>query len=313
VKNKLVVIAGPTASGKSALALAVAEEFGGMVINADSMQIYHTLRILTARPTPADEARVPHRLYGILSPTDLCSAGRWRSLAAAACDEAWSAGKLPVVVGGTGLYLRALLGGLSPIPDIPDDIRAATRARFAHLGNAAFHAGLAAVDPVMAARLHPANSQRLIRAWEVLAATGRSLADWQAQPPFTGLDAAAFTISVTPPRQLLYAGCDRRFLDMLERGAVDEVRALMALDLAHDLPAMRALGVPALIAYVKGEINRDEAVEEAQQATRNYAKRQLTWFRHQLSAQYVLDAQFSESLSGKIFSIIRLFLLTDAL
>lgn len=313
MQNKVIVIAGPTASGKSRLAMAVAEEFGGVVINANSMQIYHTLRVLTARPTADDEARVPHRLYGILAPADLCSAGRWRTLADAACEEAWSQGRLPVVVGGTGLYVRVLLDGLSPIPVVPDDVRAATRARFARLGNALFHAELTAVDPVVAARLHPANSQRLMRAWEVLAATGRSLADWQAEPPFAGLAAAAFTITVTPPRQALYAACDLRFQDMLERGAVDEVRALMALDLPPDVPVLRAVGVPALMAYLQGKISREQAVEEARQATRNYAKRQLTWFRHQLDAQHVISAQFSESLPSEIISIIRHFLLTDAI
>ncbi|MBC7908418.1 MAG: tRNA (adenosine(37)-N6)-dimethylallyltransferase MiaA, partial [Rhodospirillaceae bacterium] len=178
-----IVIAGPTASGKSGLALAIAEEFDGVVINADSMQVYDVLRVITARPSPEDEARAPHRVYGVLPPATACSAALWKDLAAAAMRAAWAAGKLPVVVGGTGLYLRTLMHGISPIPDIPDAIRAESRDRLARTGNAAFHAELAARDPVMAARLDPSNSQRLARAWEVLAATGRSLAEWQAVPP----------------------------------------------------------------------------------------------------------------------------------
>ena len=177
-----IVIAGPTASGKSALALAVAEEFGGTIINADSMQVYSTLRVLTARPSRADEERVPHRVYGVLSPCETCSAARWAELAVAAMAECHQAGRLPVVVGGTGLYLRALMDGLSPVPAIPDAVRTEARDMLARLGNTAFHARLAERDPAMAARLDAGNSQRLARAWEVIAATGRSLAEWQALP-----------------------------------------------------------------------------------------------------------------------------------
>jgi tRNA dimethylallyltransferase len=309
--NKAIVIAGPTASGKSGLAMALAAEFGGVVINADSMQVYKDLRILTARPSAEDEARLPHRLYGILSADELCSAGRWRGLALDACQAAWAEGALPILVGGTGLYLRALIDGLSPIPDIPDEVRAATRATFAELGNAAFYARLAERDPVMAERLHPSNSQRLMRAWEVMAATGRSLAEWQAVPPVDPLAASTFTITVAPPRDLLYAGCDRRLLAMVGTGALDEVAALKLRNLDPALPAMRALGVPELLAYLDGELDLASALAKAQQATRNYAKRQLTWFRHQLASQFTLSTQFSESLTPGIFSIIRQFLLTQ--
>ncbi len=312
MKKAMVVVAGPTASGKSALALFLAERFGGVVINADSMQVYHTLRVLTARPGPAEEARIPHRLYGVLSPAELCSAGRWRSLAVAACAEAWAQGRLPVVTGGTGLYIRALISGLSPVPEVPDAVRTEARQRFAELGNAAFHAELAARDPVMGGRLDPGNSQRLMRAWEVLEATGRSLAEWQGEPPADRLDARVFSIAVTPPRDTLYAACDRRFLAMLEKGAVDEVRALMALGLDPGLPAMKALGVPELVALLEGRLGREEAVAAAQQATRRYAKRQQTWFRHQLIAQHRLVAQFSESFCDEIFAKIRQFLLTGS-
>lgn len=310
--NKAIVIAGPTASGKSALALAVAEEFGGTVINADSMQVYGLLRVVTARPSPEDEARVPHRLYGVLPPTDLCSAGRWQDMAEAEMRAAWADGRLPVVVGGTGLYIRALTEGLSPIPDVPDDVRQAARELFARLGNEAFHARLAGRDPVMAARLHPGNSQRLVRAWEVLEATGRSLAEWQEQPPQGAAQADFATIVLAPPREALYASCDGRFLKMIEQGALVEVAALDALAPDPALPVMKALGVPELRALLQGAMTRDEAVAAAQQATRRYAKRQLTWFRHQINTPFVVNKKYSESLPAEIFPIIRRFLLTAA-
>ena len=310
MSRKAIVVAGPTASGKSALALRVAEAFDGLVVNADSMQVYQTLSILTARPGPAEQARAPHRLYGILPPEALCSAGRWRGLAVAECEAAWREGKLPIVVGGTGLYLRALVDGLSPVPEVPDDVRANARGRFAEMGNLAFHALLAQHDPVMGARLHPGNSQRLVRAWEVLQATGRSLAEWQAEPPVDRLAADVATIVLVPPSETLYAACDRRFLEMVDRGAVEEVGTLRSLGLDRALPSMKALGVAELAAHLRGEISLQQAVAAAQRATRNYAKRQLTWFRHQMRADYPLPAQFSESFLPKILSFIRQFLLT---
>lgn len=305
-----IVVAGPTASGKSALALAVAREFGGVVVNADSMQVYDVLRVLTARPSVEEEARAPHRLYGVLSPDVACSAALWRDMAAAEMQAAWAAGRLPVLCGGTGLYIRTLQQGLSPIPEIPADVRAAARALFADLGNAGFHRRLAERDPLTASRLDPGNSQRLVRAWEVLEATGRPLAEWQAEPPVGAMPARWLTFALLPPRDALYARCDARFRLMVEQGALDEVRALMALGLDPALPAMKALGVPELMAHLRGETGLDEAVAAAQQATRNYAKRQVTWFRHQLISPHALREQFSESLPSQIFPIIRQFLLT---
>lgn len=307
-----IVIAGPTASGKSGMALAIAREFDGVVINADSMQVYDVLRVITARPSPEEEALAPHRVYGVLSPAVACSAALWKDMAAEAMAQAWAAGKLPVVVGGTGLYLRTLMHGISPVPDIPDEVRAEARARLSLLGNAAFHAELAARDPVMAARLDPANSQRLARAWEVLAATGRSLAEWQALPMEGGVAARWQTFALLPGRDALYANCDRRFALMMEMGAADEVRAMLDMNLDPALPAMKALGVPELAQWLRGGIDRDTAIARACQATRNYAKRQMTWFRNQLDAPKVVAAQFSESLSREIFAIIRQFLLTKA-
>jgi len=303
--NKLLVIAGPTASGKSALASACAQEFGGVVINADSMQVYRGVPILTAQPTAEEQARLPHRLYGGFAPDQLCSAGIWRAQAADACAQAWGEGKLPVVVGGTGLYIRSLVDGLSPIPEIPDAVREASRALFAELGNARFHQRLAQRDPVMAARLDPGNSQRLIRAWEVLEATGRSLADWQADPREGGLDAEVTTLLLAPPREVLYRSCDERLVKMLGLGALDEVRALTALNLDPALPVMKALGVAELAAHLRGELSLADALALAQQSTRRYAKRQTTWFRHQLIPQMTVEEKFSESLTGKIFSFIR--------
>ncbi|MBF0373539.1 MAG: tRNA (adenosine(37)-N6)-dimethylallyltransferase MiaA [Alphaproteobacteria bacterium] len=306
----VIVVAGPTASGKSALALDLAREFGGVVVNADAMQVYDGLRVLTARPTPEDEAAAPHRLYGVLPPSEACSAGRWREMAALALEDAWAAGSLPVVVGGTGLYIRALTRGLSPIPEVPAEIRDGARALFASLGNDAFHRLLSERDPLTAGRLHPGNSQRLVRAFEVFEATGRPLAEWQAAPPTGGVAARILTLVLEPPREALYAACDGRFLAMLERGALDEARHLAALGLDPALPAMKALGVPELLRVARGEVGVEEAAAAAQRATRNFAKRQLTWFRHQLDDPVRIPAQYSESLGPKIFSIIREFLLT---
>jgi tRNA dimethylallyltransferase len=311
VNRPVVVITGPTASGKSALALDAAEAFSGTVINADSMQVYRELRILTARPPPADEDRVPHRLFGVLPVTERCSAGRWLELAAAVIDETRAAGRLPIVVGGTGLYLRALLEGLAPVPEIADTARAEARALHEHLGDEAFHTELARIDPEMAARLPVTDRQRLIRAFEVVKATGRSLAEWQRQekplPPVAG----RFTsIVLNPPRDVLYAAIDARFERMIEAGAVDEVAALEKLKLDPNLPAAKALGVAPLRRYLRGETDLDEACETAKQASRNYAKRQCTWLNNQMAEATVYSAQYSERLQTKIFSFIRQFLLT---
>lgn len=314
----VVVIGGPTASGKSALALAVAEELGGTVINADSMQVYRELAVLTARPGPPDLVRAPHRLYGVMGAAERCSAARWRDLAIAEIVASHRARRLPILVGGTGLYLKALLDGLSPIPEVPPAVRAAAQARLAALGAPAFHAELARRDPVMAARLAPGDRQRLVRAWEVLETTGRSLADWQGAAPKTDPDEPALaplSFVLEPPREALYDACDRRLAGMLAAGGLDEVAALARLDLPPDLPAMKAVGVPELLGHLRGETDLAAATAAAQQATRRYAKRQTTWFRHQMPGAERLGprgvgAQFLESLRPKIFSNIRHFVLT---
>ena len=311
----IVLIAGPTASGKSALGLAIAEEFRGTLINADSMQVYRDLAILTARPSAAELARAPHRLYGVLDAGEVCSAARWCAMAEAEIAAAQAEGRLPLLVGGTGLYFRALLKGLAPVPEIPAAVRAAARALHKSIGGVLFHAELARRDPEASTRLHPSDSQRLIRAYEVVTATGRTLRDWQ-RGDAAGTQRLAAALLLLPPREVLYDAIDRRFLAMIERGAPEEVRALLARGLAPELPAMKAVGVPELIRVIRGEISLEAAMALAQQASRNYAKRQITWFRHQLPSTpdfpvLRLAAQYSESLLPEIFSFIRQFVLTS--
>lgn len=306
----LVLIGGPTASGKSALGLAVAEEFGGTIINADSMQIYRDLRIVTARPGPADEARVPHRLYGTLDAADPCSAAQWAALAEAEIAAAAARGSLPILVGGTGLYFRALLAGLAAVPPIPPPVRDEARRLHRVLGGGGLRAALAARDPAGAARLAPGDTQRLIRAYEVVRATGRPLGDWHSAQPAEPRHRHVASLVLLPPRAGLYAACDARFAAMVASGAIAEVRALLARDLDPGLPAMKAVGVPELARHLKGEIALHEAVALGQQATRRYAKRQITWFRHQMDQARFIDEKFSERILPEIFSFIRQFLLT---
>ncbi|MEQ9814873.1 MAG: tRNA (adenosine(37)-N6)-dimethylallyltransferase MiaA [Azospirillaceae bacterium] len=282
-EKRVLVVAGPTASGKSGLAMRLGEAEDGTIINADSMQVYADLRILTARPPAADERRLPHRLYGVLAADQPCSAAAWCDMALAEIELALSKGRQPIVVGGTGLYLTALIEGLNNIPDIPPHIRQATRDLLAALGNAAFHDQLSRWDPKMAARLSPGDSQRMVRAWEVMMATNRSLADWQAEERVGPPPGMRFDIAVLMPRRAaLNAACDDRFDRMMTQGALAEVAVLRDRALPRDLPAMKALGVPELLAHLDGELDLKAAVERAKTATRRYAKRQMTWLRGQL-------------------------------
>jgi tRNA dimethylallyltransferase len=306
----LILIGGPTASGKSGLARAIAEEFRGTVINADSMQVYRDLAILTARPGPEGAAHAPHRLYGVLDAADPCSAARWRELAKSEIAAAAARDRLPILVGGTGLYFRVLLNGLAEIPAIAPAVRAEARRLHQSLGGPGFRAALAARDPAGAARLEAGDTQRLVRAYEVVAATGRPLGAWQQEQMAGPHYAAVATVLLMPPRPALYAACDARFAAMVSSGALEEVRALLDRRLGADLPMMKAVGVPELARHLSGELSLADSVRLGQQATRRYAKRQLTWFRHQMPAATVIDAQFSESLKPKIFSFIRQFLLT---
>jgi tRNA dimethylallyltransferase len=278
-----ILIAGPTASGKSALALTLAERIGGTIINADSMQVYRDLRIITARPTPAEEARVPHRLYGHVDAGENYSVGRWCRDAAAAIAEAQTAGRVPILVGGTGLYFKALTQGLAAVPPIPPEMRAAVRGRLATDGVAALYTELAERDPATAARLKPNDGARITRALEVFTATGRSLTDWHREGLPAALDASrAIKLFLAPALATLYARIEARFDAMLAAGALDEVRALAARGLDASLPAMKAHGVPWLIRHLRGEIALADAAEGGKRDTRRYTKRQATWFRHQL-------------------------------
>jgi len=278
-----VLIAGPTASGKSALALALAQKAGGVVLNTDSMQVYRDLRVITARPTVEEEARVPHRLYGHVDAAVNFSAGSWVVDAAAALAEARGQNRLPIFVGGSGLYFKALTRGLSAVPPIPPEVREAVRARLERDGVEALHAELAQRDPASAERLKPRDRTRIARALEVVEATGRSLTDWHREglPPL--LPPEKFSaLFLSPDRDRLYARIDARFDAMLKAGALEEVAALAARKLDPLLPAMKAHGVPALIRHIRGEITLEEAAAIGRADTRHYAKRQFTWFRHQL-------------------------------
>jgi len=301
-----ILIAGPTASGKSALALALAERVGGTVINADSMQVYRELRVLTARPSPADEARVPHALYGFVPAREAYSAGRFVRDVAAAIATAREAGRRPIVVGGTGLYFKALLEGLSPIPEVREDVRAYWRAEAERRGAEALHTELEARDPVMAARLAPSDAQRIVRALEVQQSTGRSLAEWQTlkgEPVLEEADTERFVLHVD--RADLHARADARFGRMLDDGALDEVRALEAMQLDPGLPAMRAIGVGPLIRLLRGDVGREDAGDLAKAETRQYIKRQETWLKRHMIAWRPIETKETESLAQEIVAFIR--------
>jgi tRNA dimethylallyltransferase len=281
--KRAVLIAGPTTSGKSALALALAEDLGGTVINADSMQVYRDLRIVTARPTRQEEGRVPHLLYGHVDAAENYSVGRWCVDAAAALAAVERAGRLPIVVGGTGLYFKALTRGLAAVPPIPPGIRAEVRARLAAEGVSALYSELGERDPDAASRLMPGDRARVSRALEVVLATGRSLAQWHDHGMEPALDPDhAIKIFLEVERAELYRRIDMRFDAMMAAGVLDEVRALGGRGLDPTLPAMKAHGVPWLLRHLVGEIDLATAVAEAKRDTRRYTKRQATWFRHQL-------------------------------
>jgi tRNA dimethylallyltransferase len=309
-----LLIAGPTASGKSALALAIAERAGGTIINADSMQVYRELRVLTARPTPLDEARAPHRLYGVRPAADAASVAWWRAAALAAMAEARAAGRLPILCGGTGMYFASLTEGLSDIPPIPPAARAEARRLLAEEGPAALHARLVADDPRTAARLRPSDSQRLARAFEVWHGTGRGLADWQAGGGTGPAPWRFAAILIDPPREALRAAIAVRWNGMLAAGALEEVRSLVAEGLDPALPAMRAHGVPELASLLAGRMTPEAASARAILHTGQYTKRQATWFRHHpladLSRTHTIHAriggetQLSESFLRQAISFI---------
>ncbi|HSE78569.1 MAG TPA: tRNA (adenosine(37)-N6)-dimethylallyltransferase MiaA [Alphaproteobacteria bacterium] len=303
-RPSVIVVAGPTASGKSALATILAERLNGVVINADAMQVYRELPILTAAPTPSDRLRAPHRLYGVMSAAERCTVGRWRESALAEIGAAHGQRRLPIVVGGTGMYIKALQDGLAAVPPIPQAIRKKAHERLAVVGAAGMHAELAFLDPTMAARLSPGDSQRVLRAWQVRLATGRSLADFQRAIPPDPV-ARFITLLLLPPRETIHAAIARRCQAMMANGALDEVRRLIELNLDPTLPALKAVGVRELGRHLRGETTSAEALAAFVQATQQYAKRQVTWFRHQYVPVHTWHAQYSESLDTEMFPIIR--------
>jgi tRNA dimethylallyltransferase len=277
----VALIAGPTASGKTALALSLARQRNVTIINADSAQVYANLPILSAQPTHSEMAIAPHRLFGYLDGAEACSAARWANDAKTAIAEAHEAGRLPVLVGGTGLYIRTLLDGIAPIPEIDPDVRRVVRA----MTTADAQMALALDDAVIADKLGTNDDSRLKRALEVIRSTGRSIADWRETKEGGIADEVTLhPLILLPPREWLHARCDARFLTMLETGAVDEVQALLAMDLPADAPVLRAIGVPEITALLAGEIKQEQAIILGQAATRQYAKRQYTWFRNQSPA-----------------------------
>jgi len=302
--DPILIVGGSTASGKSALALDLALRLRGVVINADSMQVYKELRILSARPTLADEERVPHRLYGTLPARERCSAGRWCSMALAEIADARRKQLLPILVGGTGLYFRSLLKGLAPVPPVPQGIRDAAAGLHSEVGAVEFHRLLAIRDPDGAARVHPANTQRVLRAYEVFEATGKSLGVWQNEQAggaaYSGKVAA---LVLEPSRKVLNAACDTRSEFIAAAGGIEEVAALLTLELDPALPIMKALGVREFAAFLGGDETRDEAVENLRRATRRYAKRQATWFRHQMAGTKRVSARYNGAQDENIMEI----------
>jgi tRNA dimethylallyltransferase len=286
----LVVIAGPTASGKSALSLALAQQNGGVIVNADSAQIYRDLRVLSAAPTEDELKRAEHRLYGAQDGAVPCSAADWAQMARREIADIHEAGRTPILAGGTGLYLRTLLDGIAPVPAIDAKVRQQVR----EAPVAENRAKLEALDPAAAARLKPTDTTRIARALEVMVSTGRTLAEWQEQREGgIGGEVDLRPLILLPPRAWLYARCDERFAKMVDEGAVAEVETLMARGLNPNLPVMRAIGVRQLSAYLLGQGSLDDAVAAGQQATRRYAKRQYTWFAHQPPADW---PRFKEAL-----------------
>jgi tRNA dimethylallyltransferase len=281
MEPRIWLIAGPTASGKSALALKLAQATGAEIVNADSMQLYAGLQVITAGPSPHELKQAAHHLFGAVDPADGWSVGHWQRAASRVLDEIRSRGRSAVIVGGTGLYFRALTQGLAEVPPLPPEARESADAEFAEMGEAAFRTRLAEADPAAAERIAPGDRQRLVRAWEVYAGTGKPLSAWQetGDPTITEWSAVA----LEPPRDALYDRCDARLAAMLHHGALDEVRDLVARRLHPDLPAMKAVGVREFAAYLAGQTTRDEALLAAQMETRRYAKRQMTWMRGQMA------------------------------
>ncbi len=305
----VIILAGPTASGKSGLGLKLAEQFGGSVVNADSMQVYRELTVLTDRPTSCDEKLAPHHLYGVLSVFEQCSVGWWQRKSIIEVGKIIASGRIPIFVGGTGLYIDALINGIACIPKIPKPFRRDAIQLYEEVGGDEFRLRLSSSDEETAARLHPSDKQRLVRAWEVFQYTGRPISEWHANSKNKPISSGCFVIKLMPPRQRLYRKCNSRFVRMVSGGALDEVVSLAALGLHPSMPAMKALGVSALLSYIQGKISLEDACSKACQETRNYAKRQYTWFRNQLKSDIdIVDPIDSQQ---EVISAITAFLLTS--
>lgn len=285
-KKTIHIIAGPTASGKSARALELAQEKDGVIINCDSIQIYDGLQILTAQPPEEDLKQAPHKLYSHLHPNDACSAGNWREIVEPLIHDIFNQNKTPVIVGGSGLYIKALTHGLSPMPDIPQDVRDATVARYERLGAQDFYAELEKRDPIMASRFHVNHKARIIRAMEVLDATGKSLSEWQNLSRLKPPEDWKFDVEIIIlDRPMQHQRCNDRFLWMLDNGALEEVedfsQRIKSGEVRDDVPLTKALGYPQMLSYINGELSKEDAIAQAQARTRQYAKQQGTWFRNQ--------------------------------
>ncbi|MEM1409389.1 MAG: tRNA (adenosine(37)-N6)-dimethylallyltransferase MiaA [Pseudomonadota bacterium] len=302
-ETPLVIIAGPTASGKSYAAAMLGRMLSGAVINADSMQVYADLRILTARPTPDDQSRVDHHLYGHIDGADRYSAGRFIRESIPMIEGLRAEGTIPILCGGTGLYLKALTEGLAPVPDVPDEFTARGEALW-DKDPEGFRAQTIAHDPATE-RLDPADRQRHIRAWSVAEATGTPLSVWQQKPKSPPVEGPIVAAVLLPPRDVLYQQCDARFETMIEGGATDEVQRLVARRLPLGLPVMKALGVPELAAFLRGDISKTEAIDLAARETRRFAKRQTTWFRNQTDWPVFESAEeLAESLANRLLATL---------
>ncbi|MDZ4317282.1 MAG: tRNA (adenosine(37)-N6)-dimethylallyltransferase MiaA [Phenylobacterium sp.] len=303
MEPRIWLIGGPTASGKTAISLRLAREIDGEIVNADSIQLYGDLAVLSARPTPEEAAQAPHHLFGVADGAEAWSVGRWQRAALPIIADIRSRGKSPILVGGTGLYFRSLTHGLAEIPTATPETRAAAAAEFETLGEIAFRDRLAKVDPAAAARIAPGDRQRLVRAWEVYLTAGQSLSALQAQTAAPLCADAWRGVAIDPPRAALYARCDARLAAMVEAGVADEVSALLARGLDPDLPVMKALGLTEIAAWQAGEMSLDSALAAARQATRRYAKRQATWFRNQTSDWPRITAADPEAQWGQFLAL----------
>lgn len=306
-KNKCIVICGPTASGKSSLAITLARELGGEIINADSMQIYKELETLTSRPDRNDLEIVPHKLFGTREIINPCSVNIWNNLAQKSIENAVSRGRVPIVCGGTGMYIKYLSTQLATVPNIPAEVRLIAREKLMKLGNEKFYRELTKLDPQTEGLIPIGDSQRLVRAWEVFEVTRKSLFDWQSVNA-SQTNLTVCNILLMPDREFLYASCDRRFLEFVDNGALNEAKAIRDLELDPTLPGMKALGLLQLIDYLEGKITFDVAIAQAQQKTRNYAKRQMTWFRNQLDADYIDYSPHTGRHTSEIFRTVIKFL-----